>query len=684
MRVSEETTGYSQNARQGIQATNSQNASSVQGSIPQPHIQPSQLHQGRDHEHPPNHGHLPQAQFPPQLQHAFAQFYAVNQQLAAQLATIGNNPMLQSVAANHVQMQPFQQPAFSQPSFQHFIAQQQQARAAAGHQGLNDPAVHNMHGNAQVASAVHEAPITRSVAQEPPPVPSPLPANTNTIVRENNGPHGERWQMVIQSGPLNVNPFNGTHTPNTTPSNSTHGRPYSPRQASPMSLAGQASRNLGAGTAGSRAPSPLRLSSTQSPATNAGIMNFQSNLSMIEAAMANGNPLPEYVFEQAREMLRAIPGLSQEQESWLRTRLDTHSSRANYLREQLHQHLIRASQERVSSQRIAQGANSTAVYVLSSPSGPHALLVSPTGLYTTPWQFPTAGAFAPYSMMHVIPQAVQPASFTHAANGNHPQADPTPVAQAQQQAPQQAPQQINAAHVAQAPQEQQQQANQARDLVRILLPLGGHLWLFIRLFGFVYFFTAGAGWRRTILLGLAAGLVFIAQTGIFRPVMRGLWDPIRRHAEGLVPLAGNERQRVGPPRAGENADAARAQRINRSPTPEEAGQGNVQESEQHNQSLVRRTFRRAERAIALFVASLVPGVGERHIAAREAAASARQAEVREREERVRAEEEERVRQQQEGKANSGSADTEGNASNAGNSAVAPDQEQVSQPPLVEV
>ncbi len=42
-------------------------------------------------------------------------------------------------------------------------------------------------------------------------------------------------------------------------------------------------------------------------------------------------------------------------------------------------------------------------------------------------------------------------------------------------------------------------------------------------------------------------------------------------------------------------------------------------------------FRRAERAFALFVASLIPGVGERHIAARDAAEARRLALEQERE-----------------------------------------------------
>ena len=194
----------------------------------------------------------------------------------------------------------------------------------------------------------------------------------------------------------------------------------------------------------------------------------------------------------------------------------------------------------------------------------------------------------------------------------------------------------------------------------------------------MYFFTAGAGWRRTILLGLIAGLVFIAQTGIFRPVIQGIWDPIRRHAEGLVPLAANERPLAGADGIRDNADRRGTQPANREPTPQEAAERLLQERDGQDVSYVRQSFRRIERAVALFVASLVPGVGERHIAAREAAEAARQVEVREREERARKEEDER--EQQERIVADGAGERGGSSGTPGT----PVQQQAAQPPLVEV
>ena len=178
-----------------------------------------------------------------------------------------------------------------------------------------------------------------------------------------------------------------------------------------------------------------------------------------------------------------------------------------------------------------------------------------------------------------------------------------------------------------------------------------------------------------MLLGLIAGLVFIAQTGIFRPVIQGIWDPIRRHAEGLVPLAANERPLAGADGIRDNADRRGTQPANREPTPQEAAERLLQERDGQDVSYVRQSFRRIERAVALFVASLVPGVGERHIAAREAAEAARQVEAREREERARKEEDEREQQER--------IIADG-AGERGEGSGTPVQQRAAQPPLVEV
>ena len=185
-----------------------------------------------------------------------------------------------------------------------------------------------------------------------------------------------------------------------------------------------------------------------------------------------------------------------------------------------------------------------------------------------------------------------------------------------------------------------------------------------------------------MLLGLIASLVFIAQTGMFRPVIQGIWDPIRRHAEGLVPLAANERPRAGAGGGGINGNGTATQPGNREPTPQEAAERLLQERERQDVNFFRQSFRRVERAIALFVASLVPGVGERHIAAREAAEAARQIEAREREERARKEEAE-SRERQQGNVHFGERNVADGAEDSGGSSSAQEQQPAVQPPLVE-
>ena len=529
--------------------------------------------------------------------------------------------MLQGVHMNQAHGQPFPQPTFAQPSLAHVAAQQRQQQApdAAQPQQASSRATQRAtHIEGASLTINGEVPAASSPSQSN--TPAQTSSNTSNIVTENLGPNAERWQMIIQSAPMQMNPnavFNSHHAA------SVQAAPNGTRHPSIVSNGSVQAQTIAMNGA-------MR---TQMP--NIPLVHLQSNLSTIESSMAEGSPAPDSVFNQAREMLQSIPDLSHDTQLSLRTRIDGLASRARQLRESLHNHLIREAQEQVASQRATQDPISSAVYILSSPSGPHALLVSPSGIYTTPWHFTSAGAIPPPFNRHSIPQQSQP----QFAQQQQPRDNEIQTTQARQQAPPPTDAAQVAQAQAQAQQQQQQQVNQARDLARILLPLGGHLWLMVRLFGFVYFFTAGAGWRRTILLGLAAVLVFAAQTGVFRPAIRGLWDPIQRHIEGLVPLAGNERRPPGAAGGDDGGNRTSPQSASREPTPQEAAERLLRERERRDGNLLRRGIRRTERAIALFVASLVPGVGERHIAAREAAEVARQAEAREMEEQTRRENE---------------------------------------------
>ncbi|GKZ74357.1 hypothetical protein AnigIFM60653_008049 [Aspergillus niger] len=144
------------------------------------------------------------------------------------------------------------------------------------------------------------------------------------------------------------------------------------------------------------------------------------------------------------------------------------------------------------------------------------------------------------------------------------------------------------------------------------------MWLFVRLYFFCYMFSEPGTWSRVVYVTLAILVSLLSETGIPQQLYRMLVAPVQRHLEGLVHFAPDE------------------------PTPappgtQSTGQGNVPTAQPTG---MRHQLRRVERSLALFIASLVPGVGERHVEVRNAAEAARNAErAREEEERRRQEEE---------------------------------------------
>ena len=327
----------------------------------------------------------------------------------------------------------------------------------------------------------------------------------------------------------------------------------------------------------------------------------------------------------------------------------------------------------------------SSVYLLSSPAGPYGLVFSPLGLYTTqhPGQTLSMGIhngtsnihYGPYTSSgtpyggpgigqtnpHLRPDwatyiggtnplmaglpgfapafaqnlPLQPSGMQqlqqHQQQHQQPQAQPQAEVPPAQQDRQQQQQQQGQPQQPQ-PQAQAERNNQVRDLLRVILPLGGHLWLLIRLIGFVFFFGGGAGWRRTIIILLGALMIFITQTGLFAGIQEAIMRPIRRHLEGLLPLGngqGRPNQPRNPPAAvpaeegQRRAGALEGGQQAADPT-ETAVAGSVgdREEEREQRGWLVEQIRRVERAILIFIASLVPGVGERHIAARQQAALA--------------------------------------------------------------
>ena len=647
----------------------------------------------------------------PQLQQTFA---LMNQQIAAQMAALGANPMMQNAAPDqpqgqspqpqpqpHQPPQPQHQPhQLHQPHTQHHPHHHPHSyfhppRLPQGSQMQGNPNLtpqHALHQHMAQQSLFRQQNQMRAVADQQAmnaatprsnSAPPPGLGNTNTVIRETFGPNGERHQSIVSSGTIQINRGAQVSDPD-------HRRGGSSRAG--------ASRS---GTPNGHAYPPNRGGNSDiifdASLLNLRLQLIQAHMLSMELAMNLGTVPPDSVQEQIRALLQSVaPMMNHQQYQGLESRRQTLSDRAATMRRNLDAQLHRAA-EQVASQRAVQNSDESAIYLLSSSNGPQALLVSPSGYYVAHWPPASAPATQPVGLPD---PPILNAAQNVVANAQQAHINIVQPAQVQPNGPQQvragevlpfAPVLANPPGPAIPQRQQQERAHQhaqaqnpARDIVRILIPLGGHLWLLIRLFGFVYFFTHGASWHRTILLSLVAILLFVAQTGLFQPLLQNLWGPIRRHAEALLPLAGNEPPRRGNAPATADGGAADTQGTNREPTPQEAAERLLREREAQDGNFMRQGFRRVERAVALFVASLVPGVGERHIAAREAAEAARQQQDREREERTRGEEEERQQVQGVEATDPASGNPAPSSTGEPPSEAPTTPEQAAQPPLIEV
>ncbi|KAI9701064.1 MAG: hypothetical protein M1836_001733 [Candelina mexicana] len=466
-------------------------------------------------------------------------------------------------------------------SFEQLIAQQQQQRASAGLPGLTGSTPvggNSTNGNSDNTSASNQGTNLGSIPTNP-------AANTSvesSVTREMQGPNGEVVRITTVQGNINGLPFNGLPFPQINNGNSVFVQNpvtgHGPATVPTPNVPHQLPLGPGQGSTTSQQP----------PSTNA---------------------------------------------------------------------------QQPSSTTIHQP--SPIAWLLSDANGPHAILQAPSGLYTSPsaerhfHHFFHSVGVAPAQAFVPFPPG-PPVSAPEPQPRNRNRANRTQNQQQQQQQQIQGMearlaqfQQQHAHHQppAQGPQVENNNNNQQRqvqannpnnDLGRQLVPLAGHLWLLVRLIGFVWFFAAGASWRRIFILGTLALLVFLKQTGLLEGLQHAIWDPIRHHLEGLVPLdnrqqANNAHAPAEPARDGEGP----------APDPRQTAERLIREREEINRGWVRRRLRAVERAVAIFVASLIPGVGERHIAAREAADAVRQVE-----ERVRNEEQER-REGEERPANAG-------------------------------
>lgn len=129
------------------------------------------------------------------------------------------------------------------------------------------------------------------------------------------------------------------------------------------------------------------------------------------------------------------------------------------------------------------------------------------------------------------------------------------------------------------------------------------IWLFIRLYFFIYMFSSSGSWARFFLVGAAVLVALLSETDIPHQLHGMLVAPLQRHLENLTQIGG------GP--AGPAAEAAG----NPNTTTNQAG-GNAADTALGE---LWTSIRRLERAMVLLIASLIPGIGERQVQARNAA-----------------------------------------------------------------
>lgn len=273
-----------------------------------------------------------------------------------------------------------------------------------------------------------------------------------------------------------------------------------------------------------------------------------------------------------------------------------------------------------------------AVYFLSSPRGPEAILFSPQ--------------HGTHIGTHIAPTTSNRSTRQAQQQGDgqrvdlYPHTQPTPQQQAQPAQPQAqaagAPDPVAQAaqqHLAdgQNAQAAQQAANGGIQDPLALQAILNHFWMLFRILIFAYFLLgANLGWQRPVILMAVGAGFWVVRMGVLGQggAVRRWWDGVvgvpGRQAQAQVVNGGERRDggagQVARPEEvgrqanqGGNADGNGRQRM---PAPEQVAQRLLNEAEGRNQqrrNWLREQIRPVERAVALFVASLWPGIGEAHV-----------------------------------------------------------------------
>lgn len=462
-------------------------------------------------------------------------------------------------------------------------------------QGSN-PMVHGMQSRGAPGSAASSTTPSRTD--------SPLqPETTSTVIREGVGPDGHRWRVTVNQSvtslhrPLRASsPFPSAGVP-------------PPTASQPWSVP-----NLGP-TGAHDFPNPPHPPDMVS-ATRA----------MADAMRRNATSSSLANLESHHSQQPIVPGVTT---PLIPSRTGSAAGSFDPLR-------ATERPTNASNRLRTSPASSTTpeVYILSSPRGPQAILINDdSALYHSPqlsgrrpvgppistMPFHTASGSAPHAR-HGIPQIVQRTipvggnamnAHIHAPPAQHPQ-----IRQAQGvQMPPPVPAQFG--HGLDHPQIQ---------AVRIA-QIWPHITMLLRLAFFIWWFTSPtSSWSRWLTVISVAVVLFLANAGAFNPWADQIWIPLRRHLENLMPLAADAGadQRRGP--AVDDAQVGDGNAANparpRDPNPADAAARLVQQRRLDNANWLLNRVRRLERAGILFLASLAPGLAERHIAQMEAEARA--------------------------------------------------------------
>ena len=522
------------------------------------------------------------------------------EQRTRDLAAVADNPAMppsQRIAATQAPFVPGLQNSFQGPhvgiratqplpaSVANLINQQQRERAAEGRLGAQDTsAIPQGAGFHRSTSSGRASPTVFR------------PNHTTTHTREGIGPNGERWQITVNETtttfPMTQLPHHHLHHPHPHPPQ--QGQVNNPVLDNLQAILRDADRVLAAAQALQN--NPNRPNNIEDEATNPTptINTGATESPRSSSAPPTGTSAPSVVDgPPAPALLNQLP-------------IAPHPATIPAVQESTNRNI------------------DPVVYLLSSPNGPRAVLMSNSNTFYTPRQSSRRRIHdspAPAANRLQNPRGpVFPYIGNRIEDRRRIRVDQNGNAQNQNRLAPVAPH----AH-----------ANPGAGA--LAAQIGPMIWLIIRLAGFVWFFTAGnSSWTRFLIVAVLAFGVLIVNTGIFNGIAEQLWGPIRRHIEALIPLAGPEAALVPAANAAipqHRADAPAAGNEQRPPRrrrgeldPAEVAAHLIEQHRRANDGWLMAQIRRAEHAALLFLASLVPGVGERHIAAREAEAAATEAE----------------------------------------------------------